>query len=278
MNADYSVLIITLNEMRNLPNCLESIKRCDDVVVLDSYSTDETEKIAKTFGARFYQRKFDNYANQRNYGLRNIEYNNSWLLMVDADEVVPQALSNEIGEVINSNEENIALYYMRRKDYFHGKWIKHSSGYPSWFGRLMRIEDVTVRRIINEEYYTQGKKGFLKEHLLHYPFYNGFHRWIEKHNQYSQMEAELLVNSNKEVLKWKDVISRDPTSRRKTIKSIVYRIPGRPFLIFCALYILRAGFLDGKAGLNFCLLKAFYEFLIDCKVQEIKLKKKGKAL
>ena len=257
MKIKYSALILTLNEMRNLPNCLESIKMCNDIVVLDSFSTDKTEKIAKEFGARFYQRKFDNYANQRNYGLKEIKYNNSWLLMVDADD--------------------ISLFYMRRKDFFHGKWIKHSSGYPSWFGRLMRIGDVTVRRSINEEYHTSGRKGFLKEHLMHYPFNNGIQRWIEKHNRYSQMEAEIL-EKGKKAFSWRDAISKDPAARRRALKAVVYRLPGRPLLVFCALYIFRAGFLDGRAGLNFCLLKAFYEFLIDCKVREITFEKRGSIL
>jgi hypothetical protein len=92
------------------------------------------------------------------------------------------------------------------------------------------------------------------------------------------MEAELIVNSKTNKLIWKDIMNRDPIARRKTIKSIVYRIPGRPLMIFLALYILRGGFLDGKAGLSFCLLKAFYEFLISCKVKEIKIMKTGKAL
>jgi glycosyltransferase involved in cell wall biosynthesis len=273
-----SALILTLNEERNLQNCISSLSWCDDIVVLDSYSLDGTEQIAKDAGVRFFQRSFDDYATQRNYGLNKIKYKHPWLLMVDADEVVTESLANEIIKTVNSGEACIALYYMRRKDYFQGQWIKHSSGYPTWFGRLLRIGNVIVHRPINEEYHTEGEKGHLREHLLHYPFNNGLNRWIEKHNRYSKMEAELIVNSKKNKLIWKDIMNRDPIARRKTIKSIVYRIPGRPLMIFLALYILRGGFLDGKAGLSFCLLKAFYEFLISCKVQEIKMMKTGKAL
>ena len=273
-----STLILTLNEELNLQICLSSLSWCDDIVVLDSYSSDRTELIAKNAGVRFMQRSFDDYANQRNFGLNKINYRHPWVLMVDADEVVSNELANEINEIENADADEFDLYYLRRKDFFQGKWIKHSSGYPTWFGRLARIGKVVVQRPINEEYCTRGKTGFLMEHLLHYPFNNGFDRWIEKHNRYSKMEAELLVNSNKEVLNWKNVISRNPTFRRKGIKSIVYRIPGRPLLIFCGLYFLRAGFLDGRAGLNFCLLKAFYEFLISCNVREIKLRKNEKAL
>jgi glycosyltransferase involved in cell wall biosynthesis len=273
-----STLIITLNEEINLPNCLASLSWCEDIVVLDSFSSDRTEQIAKDARARFVQRSFDDYATQRNFGLNQINYQHPWVLMVDADEVVPQALANEINKAVNSAEENIALYYMRRKDFFLGKWIKHSSGYPTWFGRLARIGDVVVQRPINEEYYTSGRKGFLKEHLFHYPFNNGFHRWIEKHNKYSKMEAKLLVNERTKELRWIDLFCKDPALRRKTVKSLFYRLPARPVLMFFALFIIRGGLLDGRAGLTFCLLKAYYEFIIDCKVKEIKIRRKGRPM
>jgi glycosyltransferase involved in cell wall biosynthesis len=273
-----STLILTLNEETNLPNCLASLSWCEDIAVLDSYSSDRTEQVARDAGVRFFQRSFDDYATQRNFGLNQINYQNPWVLMVDADEVVPQALANEINKVVNSTEESITLYCMRRKDFFLGKWIKRSSGYPTWFGRLARVGDIVVKRPINEEYYTSGRKGFLKEHLFHYPFNNGFHRWIEKHNQYSKMEAEILANERYKELRWSGLFNPDPAIRRKTIKSIVYRLPGRPVLIFFALFILRGGLLDGQAGLTFCLLKAYYEFMIDCKVKEIEIRKKGRPL
>ena len=268
-----STLILTLNEERNLQHCISSLSWCDDIVVLDSFSTDSTEQIAKSAQVRFYQRSFDDYAAQRNYGLTEIQYKHPWVLMVDADEMVSPSLANEISQKTSAGKEDITLYHMRRKDYFQGKWIKYSSGYPTWFGRLIRLGKVFVQRPINEEYHTQGQKGYLKAHLHHYPFNNGLNRWVEKHNRYSKMEAELITSSKRNKYKWKDMISKDPVVRRQTTKSIVYRIPGRPLLIFCALYILRGGFRDGKAGLNYCLLKAFYEFLISCKVQEIKFEK-----
>ena len=273
-----SSLILTLNEERNLQNCLSSLSWCKDIVVLDSYSSDSTERIAKDAGVRFFQRSFDNYANQRNFGLNQISYKYPWVLMVDADEVVPKALADEIIRVVSFPEKEVSLYHMRRKDYFSGKWIKHSSGYPTWFGRLARIGEVVVQRPINEEYNTRGRKGFLKEHLLHYPFNNGFRRWIDKHNRYSTMEANLLLNERSKKIRHLDVLSRDPSIRRKTLKSLVYRLPCRPILVFCALFIIRGGFLDGRAGLTFCLLKAYYEFIIDCKVKEIKIRKRGLLL
>lgn len=270
-----SVLILTLNEEQNLPVCLPSLSWCDDVVVLDSYSDDKTEQLSITSGARFVQRTFDNYAAQRNYGLNDISYKYDWLLMVDADEAVPQELVTEIRALLKSADNNTAIYRMRRKDHFLGKWIKHSSGYPTWFGRLIKIGSVQVEREINEEYVTDGKVGYLQEHIHHYPFNKGIASWIDKHNRYSTMEARLLIEGGLAAPSFSDFFSNDPTDRRRAIKGLVYRMPGRPLAMFFALYILKRGFLDGRAGFVFCVLRAFYEFMINCKVKELKLLKKS---
>ncbi len=268
-----SVLILTLNEEQNLPVCLSSLTWCDDVVILDSYSNDKTEELVREAGARFVQRPFDNYAAQRNFGLNDIEYKHDWLLMVDADETVPPELVMEMQQQLRQNDSNTTIYRMRRKDHFLGKWIKHSSGYPTWFGRLIKIGSVQVEREINEEYITDGKVGYLQEHLYHYPFNKGIASWIEKHNRYSTMEAGLAMNGELVSPAFADFFSRDPTDRRRAVKSLVYRMPGRPLAMFFALYIIKRGFLDGSAGFTFSVLRAYYEFMINCKVRELKAKK-----
>jgi glycosyltransferase involved in cell wall biosynthesis len=278
MNTQVSVLILTLNEQLNLPRCLESLDWCDDIVVLDSFSTDDTKEIAQNHGVRVFYRKFDNYASQRNFGLNDIEYRHDWLLMVDADEVVPEELVNEIERVLREDISSKTLYRMRRKDHLMGKWIKHSSGYPTWFGRLLKIGSVKVERTINEEYITDGDVGYLENHLHHYPFNKGFSEWLEKHNRYSTMEAELIMQKGLAKPSRDEFFAKDPTARRRAVKAIVYRIPGRPVLMFLALYFLRGGFLDGKAGLTFCVLRSVYEFLIDCKVKEMRLRSRSLSL
>ena len=278
MNASsirVSVLILTLNEEVNLPRCLDSLKWCDDVVVLDSFSTDRTEGIAQKVGVRFYQRKFDDYATHRNYGLNEISYKHPWVLMVDADEMVPPPLVDEMKKIVAESDENMCLYHFRRKDFFLGRWIKRSSGYPTWFGRLVRVGHVRVQRAINEEYHTDGKMGYLTEHFHHYPFNKGFHSWFEKHNRYSTMEAEFFSERMGDRINWGQFIDRDPVLRRKAVKSLAYHLPGRPLLMFFALYIVRRGFLDGRAGLTYSLLRAFYEYMIDCKIREIKRREIG---
>jgi glycosyltransferase involved in cell wall biosynthesis len=275
MAVPISVLILTFNEEVNLARCLASLKWCDDIVVLDSGSTDTTQAIALRCGARCIERPFDNYATQRNFGLKEIDYKYSWVLMVDADEEVTTKLVAEMAQTIDTCCENDTLFRMRRKDHLLGKWIKRSSGYPTWFGRLVRPDRVQVVREINEEFVTEGDVGLLRNHLNHYPFNKGFAAWLEKHNRYSSMEANLMIKGGLRAISFDDLISWDPATRRRGIKSIVYRLPFRPVWMFFALYVVRGGFLDGRAGFVFCVLRAIYEFMISCKVLELKLRVKG---
>jgi glycosyltransferase involved in cell wall biosynthesis len=272
---DISVLILTLNEEQNLPICLPSLTWCDDVVVLDSYSTDMTEQLATEAGVRFFQRRFDNYAAQRNYGLNGITYKHNWLMMVDADETIPPELITEMQKMVEYGDVDTTIYRMRRKDYFLGKWIKRSSGYPTWTGRLLKIGKVRIEREINEEYVTDGKVAFLKEHFHHYSFNKGFSHWFEKHNRYSTMEAELLVQKSLSKPNLNELLSKDPVLRRRAVKSIVYHLPGRPLLMFIALYFFRGGFLDGRAGFTFCTLRSIYEYMINLKVKELHRREKN---
>src|SRR4051794_413016 len=133
-----SVLILTKNEEQNLPKCLASVRWSDDVVVFDSLSTDQTCEIAAGKGARVFQRAFDNYAAQRNAALTEVQYKYPWILMLDADECATAELAHEIKQLLMKGDETVTLYRMRRKDMFFGRWLKRSSGYPTWFGRLMR--------------------------------------------------------------------------------------------------------------------------------------------
>jgi glycosyltransferase involved in cell wall biosynthesis len=264
-----SVIILTLNEENNIKACINSLSFSDDVVLLDSGSSDKTIKIAKKSGARVCERKFDNYAAQRNFGL-SLDFKYDWILMIDADERVSPELVNEIESVINKPENPNTLYRLRRKDYFMNKWIKHSSGYPTWFGRLMKKGEVEVRREINEEYYTDGEVGFLKEHLIHYPFNKGIEYWFERHNKYSTMEAKRLLGESVCLADLKDFFHKDPMMRRKIFKSLAYKIPCRPILTFIFLYIFKLGILDGVAGFHYSTMRSIYEYQIDLKMKELK--------
>lgn len=276
----YSVVILTYNEEINIAECIASVKYSDDIVVFDSFSTDKTIGIAKECGARIFQRKFDNYAAQRNAALNEVKFKYDWVLMLDADERVLQSLHEEIETNLNNLPEDITLFRMRRKDFFRNKWIKRSSGYPTWFGRLMKVGFVTIKREINEEYHTNGKIVFLQEHLVHYPFNKGLEFWFERHNRYSSMEAQRLCEEKYDNFQLGGLFSSDPVNRRKTLKQLGFIISFRPFLTFIYLYVIRLGFLDGAPGFTFCIMRSFYEFMIDIKVKEhsIKLLTENKSL
>lgn len=276
MQVPVSVVILTLNEEVNIGRCLDSLAWCDDVVVLDSFSTDNTREIAREKGARVVERAFDNYANQRNHALREIDYSNDWLLMLDADEAVPGDMVEEMASVLTGGGDDVTLYRMRRKDYFMGAWLKHSTNYSSlWFGRLMRLGRVWVEREINEEYHTDGLTRDLRSALVHYPFNKGLSAWVDKHNRYSSMEAELLVRGGGYEWKLRELFDTDPVTRRKALKALIYSMPGRPLVMFMGRYFVAGGILDGRAGMMFCLLKTWYEYLIDCKVKELRRRKQG---
>ena len=265
-------LILTYNEEINIKGCIESIHFCDEIVVFDSYSVDRTVEIAKSCGAIVKVRHFDNYAAQRNAALKAVSSKFNWVLMLDADERVTLDLEQEIKSII-SNQTSKTLFRVRRKDQFMGKWLKHSSGYPTWFPRLFKNGEVQVTREINEEYITEGEISDLKGHLLHFPFNKGLSWWIDRHNRYSTMEAEVLIKEFRHNITWGFCFSKDPVKRRKFQKQLVYRLPGRPLIVFIGFFFLRKGFLDGVAGFRFCVMRMLYEMMIDLKIKEKRWKR-----
>jgi glycosyltransferase involved in cell wall biosynthesis len=273
LSPSVSVLILTKNEEETIERCISSVAWSDDIVVFDSFSEDRTVELARRNGARVKARHFDNYANQRNAALA-LDYKNDWILMVDADECVSDELRDEILSTLETVPSSVDMFQMRRKDYFFGRWIKHASAYPTWFGRLVRKGAVRVERAINEEYHTDGDIADLQEHLVHYPFSKGLGFWFDRHNRYSTMEALALVEEGGDELRLSDLLSRTATVRRKALKQLAFRLPGRPLIVFIYLYMFRFGWLDGLPGFRYSVMRSMYEYMIDLKVAEIRHKKR----
>lgn len=265
---DISVLILTLDEEINLPECLESVSWSNDVVVFDSYSADRTEEIANNGGARVVKRTFDNYAAQRNAALTEVDYKNDWVLMVDADERWSTDLFVEMQKAIQEHGADTAIFHFTRNDFFFGRKLAHSIATSTWAGRLVKRGHVSVERGINEEYHTTGGKRFLPLKFDHHPFSKGIAWWFERHNRYSSMEAAALVDEVTEKFNASHLFSRVATQRRKALKQLAYRLPGRPQLVFIYLYCVKLGMLDGIPGLRYCRMRAMYEYMIDLKVAE----------
>lgn len=152
-----SAFVLTYNEENIIGQCISALDFVDELIVFDSFSSDNTVSIAREKGAKVIQRSFDNFANQRNEALKAVSRDSEWVLMVDADEIVSTGLKDEIIRITSVPDNPCSLYFVRRKDIFQGRWIRFSSGYPTWFGRLFRNRQVEVRRAINEEYHTSGK-------------------------------------------------------------------------------------------------------------------------
>ncbi|MDG1693889.1 MAG: glycosyltransferase family 2 protein [Porticoccaceae bacterium] len=267
-----TVIILTKNEQEVIERAIESsINYFSQIIVLDSFSDDLTVALAEKSGAEVYQRRFDGYASQRNYALKEMPKKNDWILFLDADEMVTDELAIELSGSLNDiSNLRFGMAYMRRKDFFMGRWLRRSSGYPTWFGRLCHAPSVNVEREINEEYHCSLPTIKLSSHLLHYPFAKGLAFWVERHNRYSSNEALEKVstsNGTKGTL-----FSIDPGLRRIFLKKVFMKLPMRPLIAFLYLYFFRMGFIDGRAGFRYAVLRSFYEFLIDVKSDELILK------
>jgi glycosyltransferase involved in cell wall biosynthesis len=254
-----SVLILTLNEEENLPRCLESVRWCDDVVVFDSLSTDRTVEIARAAGARVIQREFDNERNHRTASLK-MAFKYPWVYNPDADEITPSDLRDEMLRTVADASRTEVAYRVRFKTMFMGRWIRRSSLYPTWVMRLFRPEAVHFERDINLQYLVHGSAGQLQSHFEHYTFNKGITAWFEKHNRYSTKEAvESLKSLAQGGLPFGDLLRREPATRRRALKELSFRLPGRPLLRFLYMYFLRLGVLDGIPGYHYCRLLAIYE-------------------
>lgn len=261
-----SVLILTLDEAANIAACIESLPWRDDVHVLDSESRDATREVAAASGAHVHVRRFDNYAAQRNAGLA-LPFKHEWIVSLDADERMTTELAREIEARIAAADGALAMLQVRRKDMLMERWLKRASGYPTWFARVFRKGRVTVAREVNEEYIADGRTERLEGHIIHHPFAKGMEWWFDRHNRYSTLEAATLVAERRSrPIDLHSLSGRDPAARRATLKQIAYRLPGRPYLVFLHLYVLRGGFLDGRAGFHYANMRLAYEIMIDAKI------------
>ena len=263
-----SILILTKNEQQDLPGCLESVAWSDDIHVLDSHSTDNTLQIAESFGAKISVRSFDGYASQRNFGLQ-LPFKYDWLMILDADERITSSLASEMNTFVKSASKNVGGVRMRRRDIWWGRWLKHAQISP-FYVRLVRIGRVHYEREINEVLIVDGEIAELSEAFDHYPFSKGLDHWISKHNAYSRMEAEVVVNGLIVKPVWKIALfGKDFGERRMHQKAIFYGLPARPLIKLFYMLIVRRAFLDGWAGIRYSILQAIYEYFIVLKTKEI---------
>ncbi|OQY70192.1 MAG: glycosyl transferase, partial [Ignavibacteriales bacterium UTCHB2] len=287
--AELTTIILTHNEKLHLERCLRSlVKVSDKICIVDSYSNDETLKIADSYGAEVKQNKWINYAKQFNWGLENFNIDTKWVMRFDADEFLTKELAKEIKEKLPKFEKDITGIVLKRRVYFMNRWIKHGGYYPTNLLRIWRNgKGICEERWMDEHIkITEGKtitfdNDFIDDNL------NNLTWWTTKHNNYATREAIDLLNIKYKFLKSESInaeLSQQQDKRKRWVKENFYTyIPLflRPFLYFIYRYIFRLGFLDGKAGLIWHFLQGFwYRFLVDAKIYDIerRAKKENKTI
>jgi glycosyltransferase involved in cell wall biosynthesis len=271
MTVPLSVIVPTLDEELNLPECLASLRWADQVFVVDSYSQDRTLEIAREYGAHVVQHAFENYARQKNWALECLPLRHEWVLIVDADERVPPDLACEIESTIGSTE--YAGYYLNRRVIFLGRWIRHAGWYPSWNLRLFRhrlgrYED----RPVHEHVVLNGRVGYLRHDLLHLDR-RPFSAFVDRHNRYSSFEAKarLTAERDRSGSRLSPKLLGSPVERKRFLRERVWpRLPFKPLVLFVYMYGVRRGFLDGRAGLTLCVFHACQEFVVGIKLDELR--------
>lgn len=272
-----TAIVMTLNEERNLQACLQSIgNHVEQIVVLDSYSTDKTLEIAERFTDRIFQNKFVNYAKQYLWAIENIPIESEWILRIDADERWTEEGFAQLREIIEQDRADGV--YVRMKIYFMDRWIRHGGFYPNDFLRVYkRTKGKLEDRWMDEHIQVDGRTLSSGIDVIesNYDRQRNLGLWTDKHNGYSTREAiEFLVQ--KHGLRGMESIANvtgNRTERKRWLKENLYfRMPLflRPFLYFVYRYIFQLGFLDGKEGFIFHTLHAYwYRFLVDAKVYQI---------
>ena len=277
-----SVIVPVKNEAENLRRCLPALDWADEIFVVDSGSTDATAAVAREHGAQVVPFYFNGvYPKKKNWALDHLPIRNDWVLIVDADEVVPTALAEEIAHRLAADEAD--GFYLNMKYFFLGRRIGHCGYNECWnlrlfkhrLGRYERIPAVPGSTAGDNEAHEHvelaGRVARL-EHELDHHAYPTVSAWVAKHDRYAAWEAE-----NTERFLRDPVPSGIGAGKRfkRRLKKLYLRLPLRPAIRFFYAYVIRRGFLDGRAGLVFCGLLAYYELLCNAKRLERQLQASG---
>jgi len=276
-----SVVVLTYNEEVNIGACLESVLDwAGQVVVVDSGSTDRTVEIAHRFGATVVQHPFETHARQWDWAIRNLALKNDWVLGIDSDQRVSSGLRAEIERLFSGGGDGLSTvdgFYVKRRQIFRGRWIRHGGYYPKYLLKLFRRSAVSVPLddLLDHHFAVRGRVLKLKGDLVEENRKDDdISFWIDKHNRYATLVAKEELERKREPRR--DGISLsslgDPDERVSWLKGVWSRLPlyVRPFLYFGYRYFIRLGFLDGKQGLTFHFLHAlWFRLLVDIKREEL---------
>lgn len=246
-----SAIILTKNEEKNIKDCLDSLSWCDESIIIDDESEDRTRIIAEKLGAKVYSRRLINFSDQRNYGLEKAK--GDWILFIDADERISQALWYEIMQYINDPIENFSGFFLKRIDVMWGKELKHGESGTLKLLRLAKKGSGKWTGTVHEKWNISGKTETLSNPLYHYP-HQTVEDFLKEINKYTDLRAKELHEQN-----------------IKTNWLLILLYPKAKFFLN---YFLRLGFLDGLPGLVTTIMMSFHSFLVRGKLWILWEKKK----
>lgn len=271
-------IILTYNEGKHLPRCLASLDGVvHEVLIVDSFSTDNTLEIAEKHGLRVVQHSFINQAKQFNWALTQLNKDTDWILRIDADEVLSLELSRKIKKCLSNVAPDIDGVVLGRRMTFQGKMIRHGGMFPVRILRLFRYgRGECERRMMDEHIRVVGPTIDFDGEIIDDNL-NSITCWIDKHNKYASREAVELLNLEYNFLEKnteKSLLLERRAGLKRWIKENIYTrtpIGLRAFIYFLYRYVIRLGFLDGQTGTAFHVLQGFwYRYLVDLKIMEVK--------
>lgn len=277
MKLPITAIVLTFNEEKNIADCLNSIKDlCEEIIVVDSGSTDQTLDIVKQYTAKVFYHPFENYSKQRNWALENLDIKNNWILNLDADHRVTPELKEELLDLFKEGiKSDVNGLLISRRTIFMGRWIKHGGHYPTYHANMFRKGyGKCEEKLYDQHYIVSGKLLTLRGDIIDI-ITDSLKTFTARHNKWSSLEAEYQMMKKQEEKVIKADLTGHAIQRRRALKKFYERFPLfiRPLLYFIQRYFFRLGFLDGKEGLIFHFLQGFwFRFLIDAKIWELSKK------
>ncbi len=263
-----SAIILTYNEERHIRECLESVTWCDEIWVVDSFSTDRTLEISREYTDSIVQHPFEDFAKQRNWALDNLPLTGEWVLFVDADESVPEGLAQEIQQRLGADKGRYAGYYIAGEQYFWREPLHFGTAAPDYHLKLFRRDAgrYSEEKIVHESLRLDGEIGFMK-HPRRVIAKENLREYIDRVNWYSNLEAIRMFTAGEEIFS-----PRHPsyTWVNQFLKHIFRYLPLKPVAMFIFVYVLRQGFRDGYRGLLYAVMESFYVFASYAKLWEIR--------
>jgi glycosyltransferase involved in cell wall biosynthesis len=279
-----SVIIAARNEAHNLPRCLEALRDLGEIYVIDSQSGDATPEIARSFGAKVVQFHYPGgWPKKRQWAMETLPLAFDWILLLDADESLTPELTEEIRQA--TRNPDITGYYVALRMHFLGRVLRYGDAsfwklalFRRGKGRFecrLKQQDASMADMeVHEHVVVEGATAQLKNPIIHHNV-ESLSRYIQKHDEYSNWEARVLLQGEKNSAELPPALFGTQAQRRRWLKKKLYAVPGSPVLLFLYRYFLRLGFLDGTAGLIYCGFQAVQMFHTKSKIYELRKLRPG---